>query len=332
MKLPYYYSRLSKSEKAVYDRIYQGLCSYGAGMDLGMISRKKAFGIYTAVLNDHPEISIVDCTAVNTISGMTNLRLVPVYWFDEKEVGQNHMKFLRECEFIVNKIADSSMTDFEKEMAAHDFICRNISYGYCNVPGMEQKLSQSAFSTLFERRGMCRGISMLFKCLMDLMGVETIVAEGQALGDGGWEEHAWNLVRLDGAYTHADLTYDIVAGRSCGMISFFRTNFTDEEGAGCYRWDHDMLPVCNTAVNGYYERKNLVAADGAQLQNIVRRMLAQGTKKFSFKILRGSELSCRTEDRIGEDVAEYAARYLNGPVQVSFLCEESMKRMLVEIL
>lgn len=331
MSVPYYYSRLNKSEKKIYEQIYHGLCSYSARIEISKIPGKSVVRIYADVLNDHPEISIVDCTAVNYESGLTRLQLLPGYWFDENEVYINHMQFLQECENIANTIANPSMTDFEKELAVHDYICRNISYGYCNVPGMEQKLSQSAFSTLFERRGVCKGISMLFKCLMDLMGVETIVVEGEALSDTGWGGHTWNMVRLNGAYTQADLTYDIMAYHSHGRISYFRTNFTDEEARGNYKWNYRQLPACNVSSNGYYELSGLVAANDLQLQNIVKRLLAQGICSFSLKIQRGSELSCKTEDMIGNDIARYASLCLDRAVQIRYMLEDSMKRMLVEI-
>ena len=43
---------------------------------------------------------------------------------------------------------------------------------------------------------------------MDYLDMECIIVYGQANGSGGYGDHAWNIVKIDGKYCHVDSTWD----------------------------------------------------------------------------------------------------------------------------
>lgn len=330
--MPYYFSQLSGDEQIIYNQIYRGLCSYAARIAINKVPQKKACKLYEAVLEDHPELSVVDCTQINWEVSVTGMQLLPGYWFPESQIYQNHMLFLEECEFIVNNLVDVNMDDLTKAIVIHDFICRNIKYGYCNAAGMAEKLSQSAFSTLFERIGVCKGISTLYKCLLDLAGVETIVVTGENCGTGNWESHAWNMVRINGEYSHVDVTMDVTGFASTGHLSHFGMNFTDSDASCNYRWDTQRLPTCRTSMEGYFECHRKTVSNAYELQNYVKKMVSTGAKTFSFKVVRGSELACKDERELCNDILEYLVQFTRKSVQVKYIYNEQFKRMMIEVV
>lgn len=122
-------------------------------------------------------------------------------------------------------ISVSTQNDFEKVKMAHDFICLLISYDAANfwantVP------AQDFASVLKSKKAVCEGYSNTFKKFCDTLGISCEKISGYARGVGislltetspSSSNHAWNIVKLEGAWYVIDCTWD--SGHMEGKVS-----------------------------------------------------------------------------------------------------------------
>lgn len=64
-------------------------------------------------------------------------------------------------------------------------------------------MNQSAYSALVQGRSVCAGYARAYQYLMQQLGIPCYYCTGYA-----GENHAWNIVRLDGVYYNVDVTWD----------------------------------------------------------------------------------------------------------------------------
>lgn len=88
------------------------------------------------------------------------------------------------------------MTEYEKELYLHDTLAQMITYD-------ESTNAHNAYGALVEGIAVCEGYAEAFQYLLHRAGIQSFIVTGSAGGP-----HAWNMVRIDGAYYHVDLTWD----------------------------------------------------------------------------------------------------------------------------
>ncbi|HJC40437.1 MAG TPA: DUF4358 domain-containing protein, partial [Candidatus Intestinimonas pullistercoris] len=115
---------------------------------------------------------------------------------DESGLSEKDAEILARCREVLEEIVTEDMTDFEKELAVHDWIVRNGSYDqtvYSNSAHSGRTGYRDPYGILVGGYGNCLGYSSTFQLLMDLCGVECVTVVGAAYGSR--EDHAWNMVR-----------------------------------------------------------------------------------------------------------------------------------------
>ncbi len=100
----------------------------------------------------------------------------------------------------------------------------------------------SAYAALIEKEADSEGVAFGFMELCRQLGVECCIVYGQH----DWQEHCWNIVKVDDTYYHIDVTECLRAG----MILGFMKN--DEAFWGSYRWDVGSYPKC-TGTNSFFD-------------------------------------------------------------------------------
>lgn len=88
--------------------------------------------------------------------------------------------------------------------AIYDFITKNVSYDYDNLYDPNYNLKFSAYAALINGKSVCQGYATLFYRIARECGLETRIITGISNG----EHHAWNIVKIDGAWYYVDSTWD----------------------------------------------------------------------------------------------------------------------------
>lgn len=148
------------------------------------------------------------------------------------------------------------MSLYERELAIHDRLVEQTAYD----ESQSQPQIHNLYGVLVNRLAVCDGYSKAFQYLLYQAGVPCLFVTGQSQGEG----HAWNLVQLDGAYYHVDITWDdpVYNGiREADKPVFYGYfNVTTAQ----IREDHTMdaenypLPDCTATALNYYHKNRLV--------------------------------------------------------------------------
>ena len=92
-----------------------------------------------------------------------------------------------------------------------------------NAPG-------TVYAALIEKKAAPEGIALAYVELCRRSGLDCLIVYGQK----DWQDHCWNMVRVDGTYYHVDL----FAGYDGGFMK------SDSDFWGSYRWAVSEYPKC----------------------------------------------------------------------------------------
>lgn len=108
---------------------------------------------------------------------------------------------------IYNSLITDNMTDTEKIKVIHDYITNNTIYDEersndiksgKNIDTVHN--SNTAYGTLFNGKAICGGYTDTMALFLDKIGLPNFKIASQ--------NHIWNVVYIDGAWKHLDLTWD----------------------------------------------------------------------------------------------------------------------------
>lgn len=141
-------------------------------------------------------------------------------------------KFINETiDNILKEIIKPNMNDYEKEKAIRDWIVDNISYDYTYS-------NYYTYEALTKKTVVCNGYAELFYDMAKRAGLHVIKVIGLANNSISIEDHAWNMIEIDGIWYHVDLTWD-------DAWPFHYYNLTDEQIATDHEIKSDW-PKANT--------------------------------------------------------------------------------------
>jgi len=144
---------------------------------------------------------------------------------------------------VVDSIITKGMTDEEKEKAIHDWLLQNGTYqdsvldAYESGTSLEDIAEEfpnafNAYGILVDGIGVCQSYAEAFKLLADEAGLPVVVMTGKL----GNVPHAWNMVQLDGAWYHVDVTNN----DGDDAIPYATYNTNDAFMASNYSFDKDF--------------------------------------------------------------------------------------------
>lgn len=159
---------------------------------------------------------------------------------DSSGLSAKNLAVLTACSQTIDQIITDGMTDYEKELAVHDWITAWGQYDpevHSHAPDAAPDPDNSnPYGLLVHQVAICRGYASTFQLFMDLLGVECITVAG-ASGDS---EHAWNMVRLEDEWYCVDVTWDDPSGGSPGHRYFNVTSqFLRDTN---HQWEADSVP------------------------------------------------------------------------------------------
>lgn len=126
------------------------------------------------------------------------------YLYTEEEM----TKINKQVDKIMNEVIDSSMSDYNKIKAIHDYIINNTKYDVeRNINKDSPYLSYKAYGPLIEGYATCNGYTDAMAIFLDKLGIKNfkIATELSQIDEIG---HVWNAVYINGKWLHLDLTWD----------------------------------------------------------------------------------------------------------------------------
>lgn len=172
---------------------------------------------------------------------------------DKSDAPKTAVKLANKAKHILKKIIDDDMTDYEKELAIHDYIVANGKYGYLSNDDMDQ--SYCAYGILVKGKGVCQAYAEATQLLLNLCDIESEIIVGTGTQTG--ENHAWNLVKLGGKWYQLDATWDDPAPDKEGRVLYTYFNITDDEMEKDHAWDTTSYPKATATKYNYYTQRGI---------------------------------------------------------------------------
>lgn len=184
--------------------------------------------------------------------------------------------------FFQNNIKES-MTDYEKVIAIHDYIIdKGIYDNRLFTEGEVPSESYSAYGILSLGVGVCESYAKSMKYLLDRADIESIVVVGNSRG----ENHAWNLVNIEGEYYHIDSTWDDpIIDDGTHLIRYNFLNLSDEQIEKTHNWNRLSYPEANGTKYNYYNYNNLIVLGKEELRDKITKVLLKRAPEYSLKVV-----------------------------------------------
>ncbi len=328
---PYYYNHMNKQQQAVYHVMKTGIQSLAPSFPCPRMEGKELTDVFLKLRLDCPEIFFVSGFHFRYYPDSANVELSPEYLFDKNKI-KDHQKAMKAR---VEKLVRPAVTiaELEKEQYVHDFICQNVRYDK-----LKKSYSHEILGPLGQGVGVCEGIAKTVKILCDQLGIWCIVVISEANPEKNIKyRHAWNIVKIGGAYYHLDATFDNTLSHM-GPVRYDYFNLDD----GKVFRDHEpviwKVPACTVSDGFYYRVKKL---SFTKMEEVEKRAL-QAAKKGKELIFhwRGGALNRETAAQMlkafkeaGEKKGKYPRAAINWPqavLLVEYLSELPAEELVTE--
>ena len=200
-----------------------------------------------------------------------------------KDISKNHSELLlRKLDSILDQIIQPDMSDYEKELAIHDYIINNCDYDLAGYEAGEIPTeSFNAYGALCLETAVCEGYAEAAKLLLDRTGVDCYIVTGSSRNVG----HAWNIVKVNGEYYQLDVTWDDpVMQDGSRALNYHYFNLTDDEMKIDHEWDNKKYPVCSGTELNYYTYNNLTVPGHKEFVDFVVDRVGRGTHNITVKV------------------------------------------------
>lgn len=238
----------------------------------------EVFDIVETCIKEHPEILYFDGCTYSSRGTLT------FKYRKSADIIKKHTELLlKKCDEIVQQIIKPGMTDFEKELAIHDYIIINCDYDVNALSDNRVIAPESfnAYGVLCLGTAVCEGYAEAAKMLMDRAGIECTIVIGTSKGEG----HAWNQVKIAGEYYNLDITWDdpIMADGS-KSIYYHYFNVTDKELSVDHAWNTQDYASCTATEYQYYVYYGLTVSSQDELINKAVEISNNGINNISIKM------------------------------------------------
>ena len=256
----YGYYGLDDEQRKLYREILHALTELKEDVKVSTLEPGELNEVFNCVMNDHPEFFYVDgyqymkYTVGNII---TKITFSGKYTMTEPEIKakQSH---------IDNVVTDylAGMPDTVDEYEIVKYLYEKLIYS--TEYDSQADNNQNICSVFIGGRSVCQGYAKAMQYLLQQKGMEALLVTGYTNQEG----HAWNLVRVNGAYYYLDPTWGDASYTFSGGDSSYTGNnppinydyflVTTEEISKTHQIDtEEKLPLCDSTVDNYYVREGL---------------------------------------------------------------------------
>ena len=192
---------------------------------------------------------------------------------DTSNLDDKQKETLQMASDILKEIITDGMSDYEKEIAVYDWMCKNLAHDsnlLVVIPASSSQEADNPYGVLKYHNAVCVGYATTFRMFMQMLDIECMVVHNSEC------YHSWDLVKIDGDWYHTDIYGDV------GRGDYSNFNVCDAIRSQQQTWDTSFFPHANSVKrNKAMENMNEVASieelPALYVQNLI-------DKKYSFFI------------------------------------------------
>ena len=257
-----------------YQRITAGCAALQEEISLAdlKLTPEETETVFRYIQDDHPLYCWVDSQYTYYTLSNRVTKIVPRYTMSLAEAKGAEAGIAASAAYMLEGLHDG-MDEFQRELIIHDRLIRWASYD----SSLSAPHTHDLYGVLMNRLAVCDGYAKAFQYLLSQAGIQSLMARGWADGGG----HAWNVVRINGAYYHTDITWDDPLGMGDPFyVSYGYFNITAREMEQDHLIDSDSypLPPCTATADNYFLRLGYTAdsLDADQFAAAVAKQIQDG--------------------------------------------------------
>lgn len=293
----YCYEFLTEAEKCWYREMYDILDTMQEEGELNLqpslaVEEAELDKIFQCLMNDHPELFFVKgyTYTLYTYAGETaKLGFTGMYTMDAAEREEKQKQIEARAELYLQGISLQA-SDYEKVKYVYETIVLETEY----LRDAEE--SQNIYSVFVNHESVCQGYAKAAQYLLMQLGVRATLVKGTVYGG---ENHAWNLVWIDGTGYYMDATWGDASYRmteegeepeetedSPPVINYDYLCVTTEQLTKTHIIDNIVpLPECLSMDANYYVMEGAYFTDYEEtaLADFFERNYAEGKTSVTLK-------------------------------------------------
>lgn len=289
----YYFNKLTSDQQKMYTAVaiavknlesVANVKAYENMVDDIIISDASA--AMEAFFADHPEVFYLkleyEVYTIKSVLGK-DIEIKLKYITDDKTIIEEQIKTIKsKIDNIISEITATS--DIDKEIQIHDKLCEKIEYykydDINNIPVDKHTI----YGALVKNSAVCDGISKAMQVILDRVGIQNILITGKID-----DLHAWNLVYIEDAWYHLDITSNKSIKNNNNLIVHSYFNITTENILKTHEINNvEELPEATQTKYNYYIYKNFYIKSSddfnLKLQDIISK--SKGQKLLEFSVSR----------------------------------------------
>ncbi len=192
----------------------------------------------------------------------------------ESRLSSTQRNALHKIQGVVRGIQQQYGTQYEQALAMHDYI---LSASYYDVNMKTWNQSTVTVDLINTHRSVCDGYTRLFHMMLSMAGIENRIVVGSSDKD---VSHSWNIVRLEGEWTHVDCTYDDPVPDDPGRKMRHYFGMSDARIAANHRWNRADYPTAKSESLYYPTTRGLRFATVADMLRYSVTYAAAGHKSI----------------------------------------------------
>jgi transglutaminase/protease-like cytokinesis protein 3 len=208
-------SAISGDTSSVEAEIYNQLlnCATSFNLTLYKVSIDDFYLLYCDVVNNNPDLFYVSSNVQYNYyqTSKTVSTVKPQYAMTSSEIADAKVIFNEGVSKALS-VVDDSMSDLQKALVLHDYICDLAEYP--DISTEDKNIYHSAYGFFYDQKVVCAGYTLAYSYLLSMVGIECEQVSSTAM------VHAWNAVNIDGNWYNVDLTFD--------DIGFYNSNMNVE--------------------------------------------------------------------------------------------------------
>lgn len=288
-----------------YDNIVAGVDAYATDIEISNEEHKLTLDEFLMVLDatrrDHTEQFWLH----NQYSYAPHpkghvVTMYPQYLMTKEELELAKVAFEQAIDSFLDRI-DPAWNEYEKEKALHDMLATKVTY-------VSTANAHNAYGALVEGLAVCEGYAEALQCLLQRVGIQSIQVYGYGVNPqtGGTENHAWNMVRIDGDYYLTDPTWNDYDADNTLLYAYFN------QTSAILGEDHIQWKVGHNAETGeelncqVFQLPNCTATKASYFTKEGKRISTYSAESIG-KLLKENNLSINLF--IDSDVAAFQAWY-----------------------
>lgn len=314
IKNKYYYNRLTTKERNACDKLRMTIEALQAEIQFDeVLSLEEIENILYAISYDWPEYYYF-CWAEKIIFYSDKTSVILQYHYPIKDIPRRNKMIQSKIQESLQKAKEANLTSsFAKSIWIHNHISKLTTYDYDSLEedvSERRKSEAHTIAGVFCRNtAVCEGIAKAYKLLCDCLGVECILVIGMAGNEPSSvlekNNHAWNIIKINGKYGHVDVTWDMCASRNSHQYCYDYFGVSDK----VFSANHSCkgYPAC--VEHGrltYFEQTGKLFKNPTELKQYIGNELSGHPSKLYFQLDNTESLT----DKIMEKIKQYIEKQI----------------------